>query len=118
MLSRLAIRNYALIDSLDIQFDKGLNIVTGETGAGKSIIMGGLSLILGQRVESRYFFNQQKKCVIEGYSDVSGYQLDDFFTEHDLDYEQETIIRREVSVDGKSRAFINDTPVTLQVLKT
>ena len=118
MLSRLAIRNYALIDSLDIQFDKGLNIVTGETGAGKSIIMGGLSLILGQRVESRYFFNQQKKCVIEGYFDVSGYQLDDFFEEHDLDYEQETIIRREVSVDGKSRAFINDTPVTLQVLKT
>ena len=118
MLSRLVIRNYALIDSLDIHFDRGLNIVTGETGAGKSIIMGGLSLILGQRVESRYFFNQQKKCIIEGYFDVSGYQLDDFFADHDLDYEQETIIRREVSVDGKSRAFVNDTPVTLQVLKS
>lgn len=117
MLSRLSIRNYALIDSLDIHFDKGLNILTGETGAGKSIIMGGLSLILGQRVESRYFFNQQKKCIIEGYFDVSGYHLLDFFTEHDLDYEQETIIRREISVDGKSRAFVNDTPVTLQVLK-
>ncbi|MEC3878817.1 DNA repair protein RecN [Parapedobacter sp. 10938] len=117
MLSRLSIRNYALIDSLDIHFDKGLNILTGETGAGKSIIMGGLSLILGQRVESRYFFSQQKKCIIEGYFDISGYQLTDFFTEQDLDYEQETIIRREVSVDGKSRAFVNDTPVTLQVLK-
>ncbi len=117
MLSRLSIRNYALIDSLDIHFDKGLNILTGETGAGKSIIMGGLSLILGQRVESRYFFNQQKKCIIEGYFDVSGYQLTDFFVEQDLDYEQETIIRREISVDGKSRAFVNDTPVTLQVLK-
>ena len=75
MLSRLSIRNYALIDSLDIHFDKGLNILTGETGAGKSIIMGGLSLILGQRVESRYFFNQQKKCIIEGYFDMSDYQL-------------------------------------------
>lgn len=117
MLSRLSIRNYALIDSLDIHFDKGLNILTGETGAGKSIIMGGLSLILGQRVESRYFFNQQKKCVIEGYFDVSAYHLHEFFAEQDLDYEQETIIRREVSVDGKSRAFINDTPVTLHVLK-
>lgn len=118
MLSRLSIRNYALIDSLDIHFDKGLNIVTGETGAGKSIIMGGLSLILGQRVEGRYFFNQQKKCIIEGYFDVSGYHLQAFFSEHDLDYEQETIIRREVSMDGKSRAFVNDTPVTLQVLKS
>lgn len=117
MLSRLSIRNYALIDSLDILFDSGLNILTGETGAGKSIILGGLSLILGQRVESRYFFSQDKKCVIEGYFDVSGYQLEGFFSEQDLDYEQETIIRREISADGKSRAFINDTPVTLTVLK-
>lgn len=117
MLSRLSIHNYALIDSLDIHFDKGLNILTGETGAGKSIIMGGLSLILGQRVESRYFFNQHKKCIIEGYFDISNYQLKTFFAEQDLDYERETIIRREVSIDGKSRAFVNDTPVTLQVLK-
>ena len=117
MLSRLSIHNYALIDSLDIHFDKGLNILTGETGAGKSIIMGGLSLILGQRVESRYFFNQHKKCIIEGYFDISNYQLKAFFAEQDLDYEQETIIRREVSMDGKSRAFVNDTPVTLHVLK-
>ncbi|SKB45222.1 DNA repair protein RecN (Recombination protein N) [Parapedobacter luteus] len=117
MLSRLSIQNYALIDSLDIRFDSGLNILTGETGAGKSIIMGGLSLILGQRVESRYFFNQHKKCIIEGYFDVSDYQLEPFFIEQDLDYEQETILRREISVDGKSRAFVNDTPVTLAVLK-
>ena len=117
MLSRLSIQNYALIDSLDIHFDKGLNIITGETGAGKSIIMGGLSLILGQRVESRYFFNQAKKCVVEGYFDVSDYQLEAFFQEQDLDYERETIMRREVSVDGKSRAFVNDTPVTLNTLK-
>lgn len=117
MLSRLSIQNYALIDSLDIHFDKGLNILTGETGAGKSIIMGGLSLILGQRIESRYFFNQDRKCIIEGYFDVSGYELETFFEEQDLDYAGETIMRREISADGKSRAFVNDTPVTLTVLK-
>lgn len=117
MLNRLSIKNYALIDSADILPGKGLNILTGETGAGKSIIMGGLSLILGQRAEGRFFFNQDKKCVIEGYFDVSGYDLSGFFQEHDLDYEPETILRREINVDGKSRAFVNDTPVTLQVLK-
>ena len=117
MLSRLVIRNYTLIDTLDISFSKKLNILTGETGAGKSIILGALSLILGQRVESKYFFNQQKKCVIEGYFQIKEYHLADFFLDHDLDYEQETILRREILVDGKSRAFINDTPVSLQVLK-
>lgn len=117
MLTRLSIQNYALIDSLEMHFDKGLNILTGETGAGKSIIMGGLSLILGQRIEGRYFFNQAKKCIIEGVFDVSGYRLEPFFEEHDLDYERDTIMRREISVDGKSRAFVNDTPVTLSVLK-
>ncbi len=117
MLSRLVIRNYTLIDTLDISFSHKLNILTGETGAGKSIILGALSLILGQRVESKYFFNQQKKCVIEGYFQIKEYHLADFFLDHDLDYEQETILRREILVDGKSRAFINDTPVTLQVLK-
>lgn len=117
MLNRLSIRNYALIDALDIQFDNGLNILTGETGAGKSIIMGGLSLILGQRAEGRHFFDPGKKCIIEGYFDVSNYQLVAFFDEQDLDYEKETIIRREISPDGKSRAFVNDTPVTLQTLK-
>ena len=117
MLNRLYIKNYALIDSLDISFDKGLNILTGETGAGKSIILGAVGLILGQRAESKYFFNQQKKCVIEGFFNIEGYQLNSFFDENDLDFETETVLRREISLDGKSRAFINDTPVTLAVLK-
>ncbi|MXV14772.1 DNA repair protein RecN [Hufsiella ginkgonis] len=117
MLNRLSIRNYALIDNLDISFSGELNILTGETGAGKSIILGALSLILGQRTDSRYFFNQQKKCVIEGFFRVSSYGLIPFFTENDLDYEEETVLRREISADGRSRAFINDTPVTLPVLK-
>jgi len=117
MLKRLAIKNYALIDNLDISFSKELNIMTGETGAGKSIILGALSLILGQRAESKYFFNQQKKCVIEGIFLVNGFQLNEFFAENDLDYELETVLRREISSDGKTRAFINDTPVNLTTLK-
>lgn len=117
MLGRLIIRNYALIEDLDISFSEQLNIVTGETGAGKSIILGALSLLLGQRAESRYFFNQQKKCVIEGQFKISGYNLKPFFEEKDLDYEDDTLLRREISADGKSRAFINDTPVNLTILR-
>jgi DNA repair protein RecN (Recombination protein N) len=117
MLQKLVIQNYALIDNLEINFDKGLNILTGETGAGKSIILGALSLILGQRAESRYFFNQQKKCVIEGSFKIAGFHLNTFFEENDLDYEGETVLRREISADGKSRAFINDTPVNLTLIK-
>ena len=117
MLQRLAIRNYALIDTLDIDFSKELNILTGETGAGKSIILGALSLLLGQRVESKYFFNQEKKCVIEGAFKIDDYHLKQFFEEQDLDYEAETVLRREISLDGKTRAFINDTPVTVTILK-
>ncbi len=117
MLKRLAISNYALIDTLDISFSNELNILTGETGAGKSIILGALSLILGQRAEGKYFFNQQKKCVIEGTFLVNGFHLNEFFEENDLDYELETVLRREISSDGKSRAFINDTPVNLATLK-
>jgi DNA repair protein RecN (Recombination protein N) len=117
MLQRLAIRNYALIDTLDIDFSKELNILTGETGAGKSIILGALSLLLGQRVESKYFFNQEKKCVIEGAFKIDDYHLKQFFEEQDLDYEAETVLRREISLDGKTRAFINDTPVTVAILK-
>jgi len=118
MLQRLSISNYALIDNLEISFDKGLNILTGETGAGKSIILGALSLILGQRAESRYFFNQQKKCVIEGSFKIDGFHLKSFFEDNDLDYEAETVLRREISADGKSRAFVNDTPVNLTSLKS
>src|ERR1700709_1218434 len=117
MLQKLTINNYALIDNLEISFDNGLNILTGETGAGKSIILGALSLILGQRAESRYFFNQQKKCVIEGVFKISDFHLKSFFEDNELDYEAETILRREISADGKSRAFVNDTPVNLTTIK-
>ena len=118
MLSRLLIKNYALIDNLDISFDKGLNIITGETGAGKSILMGALALILGNRADGKQFFNDDKKCVIEGYFSIATYDLKVFFEEHDLEYEDETIIRREISLDGKSRAFVNDSPVNLTLLKS
>jgi len=117
MLQKLSIRNYALIDSLDIEFDRGLNIITGETGAGKSIILGALSLILGQRAESKYFFNQDKKCVIEGSFNLADENLKELFEENDLDFYKESLLRREISIDGKSRSFINDTPVNLSVLK-
>ncbi|UKT62469.1 DNA repair protein RecN [Pedobacter mucosus] len=117
MLQKISIRNYALIDSLDIEFDKGLNIITGETGAGKSIILGALSLILGQRAESKYFFNQDKKCVIEGTFLLTDEHLKEIFEEHDLDFFTENTLRREISIDGKSRSFINDTPVNLSILK-
>lgn len=117
MLQKLTIRNYALIDSVDLELDEGLNIITGETGAGKSIMLGALSLILGQRAETRYFFNQDKKCVIEGLFKLKSDSLKAAFEEHDLDFSAESIFRREISTDGKSRAFINDTPVTLSVMK-
>jgi DNA repair protein RecN (Recombination protein N) len=117
MLQKLSIRNYALIDSLDIEFDKGLNIITGETGAGKSIILGALSLILGQRAESKYFFNQDKKCVIEGSFALADENLKELFEENDLDFSNESMLRREISIDGKTRSFINDTPVNLSILK-
>ena len=117
MLNSLHIRNYALISSLQIRFDKGLTVITGETGAGKSIIMGALSLILGHRADTSTLFDQSEKCVVEAVFDVSGLHLEDFFTENNLDYQDDTIVRREIAVSGKSRAFINDTPVTLPLLK-
>ncbi|ATP54993.1 DNA repair protein RecN [Pedobacter ginsengisoli] len=117
MLQKLSIRNYALIDSVDLELDKGLNIITGETGAGKSIMLGALSLILGQRAETKYFFNQAKKCIIEGQFLLNDTTLQSFFEENDIDFYNESILRREISTDGKSRAFINDTPVTLTVMK-
>lgn len=117
MLQKLTIYNYALIDSIEIEFDQGLNIITGETGAGKSIILGALSLILGQRAESRYFFNQDKKCIIEGLFKQTNHALKNLFESYDLDFYTENILRREISIDGKSRAFVNDTPVNLNILK-
>jgi len=117
MLSKLQIKNYALIDALDINFDEKLNIITGETGAGKSIIMGALGLILGNRAESKHFFDESRKCIIEGHFFIKEYNLQDLFNSLDLDYEDTSLIRRELHADGKSRAFVNDTPVTLQTLK-
>ena len=117
MLKSLVITNYAIINQLEIDFDNGLNIITGETGAGKSIILGALSLLLGQRADSSVLKNNDKKCVIEGYFNIEKYNLKNFFDENDLDFEIQTIIRREVSDNGKSRAFINDIPVNLNTLK-
>ena len=117
MLNSLHIRNYALISSLQIQFDKGLTVITGETGAGKSIIMGALSLILGHRADSSTLFDPSQKCVVEAGFDISGLNLESFFNDNNLDYQEDTIVRREIAANGKSRAFINDTPVTLPLLK-
>ena len=119
MIQRLFIRNYALIDSLEIDFRPGFTVLTGETGAGKSIILGALSLILGQRADSKAIKDAAQKTVIEGTFDVSAYEMRSFFEENDLDYEPSgiCILRREMSPAGKSRAFVNDTPVSLTVLK-
>lgn len=117
MLSRLYIRNYAIIKEVDIHFDMKLNIITGETGAGKSILMGALGLILGERADTKVLMTENEKCVVEGYFQITSYQLQDYFNREGLDYEDTCIIRREISAAGKSRAFINDTPVSLQQLK-
>ena len=117
MLRSLQIDNYALISSLEIQFDQGMSVITGETGAGKSIIMGALSLILGNRADTSVLFDKTKKCFVEAVFDVGNLNLQPFFQENNLDYQQDTIIRREISCSGKSRAFINDTPVNLPLLK-
>jgi len=117
MLSTLQIKNYAIIDALEINFSDDLNIITGETGAGKSIIMGALSLIMGQRADTKILFDKERKCIVEAAFDISKYKLQSYFEEAKLDYEEELIIRREISNKGKSRAFINDTPVNLGNLK-
>ena len=117
MLRSLQIDNYVLISSLEIQFDQGMSVITGETGAGKSIIMGALSLILGNRADTSVLFDKTKKCFVEAVFDVDNLNLQPFFQENNLDYQQDTIIRREISYNGKSRAFINDTPVNLPLLK-
>lgn len=117
MLTSLTIKNYALIDSLQVDFNNGLTIITGETGAGKSILLGGLSLILGKRADLSTIKDTSKKCVIEATFDVANYNLKPIFKSEDLDYESVTIIRREILPSGKSRAFINDTPVNLDSLQ-
>lgn len=117
MITSLAIKNYALIEKLTIDFSKGFSIITGETGAGKSIILGALGLALGKRADLTSLKNKEEKCVIEAHFDISKYNLMSFFDSNDLDYEPETIIRREILPSGKSRAFINDSPVNLQELQ-
>lgn len=117
MLSRLSISNYALINKLEVHFHKNLNSVTGETGAGKSIILGALSLILGNRADLSVLKIKDLKCVVEGQFNVKNYALETFFKVNDLDYDDFTILRREITPLGKSRAFINDTPVNLKVLR-
>lgn len=117
MLLSLHIENYALISSLQIDFDKGMNVITGETGAGKSIMMGALGLIQGNRADTGVLFDKTKKCYVEAVFSVKDLELFSFFEENNLDYQENTIIRREISESGKSRAFINDTPVNLTLLK-
>ena len=117
MLRSLTISNYALIDSITIEFEKGFSVITGETGAGKSILLGALGLILGQRADTSVLMDQNQKCVVEGMFDIAGYQLEKWMIDSDLDYDPVTIIRREVLPAGKSRAFINDSPVNLNTLK-
>lgn len=116
MLKKLKISNYALIDNIEISFENGMTSITGETGAGKSILLGGLSLVLGSRVDNTKIINKDKKCFVEATFDLEGKDLEIFFLDNDLDYDNQTIIRREVNQNGKSRAFINDTPVRLDQL--
>ncbi|WP_433777801.1 DNA repair protein RecN [Flavobacterium anhuiense] len=117
MITSLSIKNYALIEKLAIDFSKGFSIITGETGAGKSIILGAIGLVLGKRADLTSLKNKEEKCVIEAQFEIGKYNLKDFFEANDLDYEDDTIIRREILPSGKSRAFINDSPVNLQELQ-
>ncbi len=117
MLLKLSIQNYLLIKDLELDFHPGFTVITGETGAGKSIILGALGLILGQRNESSVVFDKSRKCVIEGLFDISSYHLGSLFKKHDLDYDESLTLRREINDNGKTRSFINDTPVNLSILK-
>lgn len=117
MLIKLFVRNYALIKELDIDLDNGLTIITGETGAGKSILLGALSLILGTRVDTSVLLDKNEKCIVEGTFRVEEYDLNEFYNSNELDYEPVSTLRREINPAGKSRAFINDTPVTVALLK-
>ncbi|MCX7985647.1 MAG: DNA repair protein RecN [Bacteroidales bacterium] len=117
MLKSLTIQNYALIDTLHIDFSEGFSTITGETGAGKSILLGALSLLVGQRADTDVLLDKSRKCVVEAVFDISPYHLESFFEQNEIDYAQQSIIRREILETGRSRAFVNDTPVNLSVLK-
>lgn len=116
MLKSLTIKNYALIDAISVDFVNGFTVITGETGAGKSIILGALSLVLGKRADLKSITNKSEKCIVEATFDIAQFELESFFEVNELDFELNTIIRRELLPSGKSRAFINDTPVTLDIL--
>ena len=117
MITSLSIENFALIEKLDIDFSNGFSIITGETGAGKSILLGALGLVLGKRADLTSLKNKDEKCIVEANFSIGKYDLEFFFESNDLDYDQETIIRREILPSGKSRAFVNDSPVNLQQLQ-
>jgi DNA repair protein RecN (Recombination protein N) len=117
MLAKLFVQNYALIKELDVEFENGLTIITGETGAGKSILLGALSLILGTRADTTVLLDKNEKCVVEGTFRIDEYDLNEFFVSNELDFEPLTTLRREINTTGKSRAFINDTPVSVNLLK-
>ena len=117
MIQRLLVKNYAIIEDLEINFSDGLTIITGETGAGKSILLGALGLIMGKRADTKSLYNENQKCIIEGHFDISKYQLKEFFDTYDVDYDEELVVRRELTPSGKSRAFVNDTPVNLKILQ-
>ena len=117
MLTQLTIKNFALIEELEASFSSGMTCITGETGAGKSILLGGLSLVLGKRADLSSLLNPNKKCIVEASFQIEAYALETLFENLDVDYESQTILRREILPQGKSRAFINDTPVTLNVLE-
>ncbi|MDX1665723.1 MAG: DNA repair protein RecN [Saprospiraceae bacterium] len=116
MIKSLKIQNYALIEDLTIEFSTGLTVITGETGGGKSILLGALGLVLGDRADTKALYDESRKCFVEAVFDIRKYDLQPFFKEEELDYEEELFIRREISPSGKSRAFVNDTPVTLRIL--
>ena len=119
MLKHLHIQNYALIDSIDLDLSSGLSVITGETGAGKSILLGAISLLMGQRADSKTLFDESKKCIIEGVFSIQAYpHLANIFEQEEVDFEEPCLIRREINPQGKSRSFINDTPVTLESLRT
>lgn len=117
MLKHLTIKNYALIRHLEMEPSGHLNVITGETGAGKSIMLGAIGLLMGNRADTKVFWNEEDKCIIEGIFNIKNYKLKSLFKSEDLDYDDQTVIRREISPGGKSRAFINDTPVTLEVMR-
>ena len=117
MLKHISIRNFALIERVEVDFSAGFSVITGETGHGKSVFLGAISVLLGQRSDAKSIREGADRCVIEGYFDISDFAMQGWFEENDLDYDSECIVRREVAASGRSRAFVNDTPVSVTQLK-